>query len=305
MSEIVIVSGKGGTGKTSLTGALAALAGKTILVDCDVDAANLHLLIQYTVEQRHDFSTSFRADIDTALCNGCGLCHELCRFNAIGKTFTNGDDMYSVEPLVCEGCGLCVRSCPERAITFESVNSGQWYESVAATGPFLHGRLGVAQSNSGRLVSLLRDRARKTAAEAKYKTILIDGPPGIGCPVIASITGADYLLIVTEPSKSALHDMTRLAGVARHFSIPCAVCINKYDINPELTRQIELFSAEQSIPVLGEISFDEGFVRAQVDGTPLFQFAKPENIAVITNLWDVLSKTVPDERAYPESGFKV
>ncbi len=296
MSDIVIASGKGGTGKTSVTGALAQLAQKVVLVDCDVDAANLHLLVDFETMRTHEFSTSRKAEIDTAICSSCGLCYDLCRFNAIEKAYdpcVNSEYVYSVDSLACEGCGLCYHACPDKAIGFLPVVSGEWYESKTEYGPFLHGRLGVAQANSGRLVSLLRREARKASDECGTNAIIIDGPPGIGCPVIASITGADYLLIVTEPSRSAIHDLERLIGLASHFDIPCAICINKYDINEDLTREIEVYAGGKSIPVLGKISFDRGFVDAQTDGISCLSHAKIENIRALHNIWEILKSIVP------------
>ena len=308
MTEIVIASGKGGTGKTSLVGSLAHLARESVIVDCDVDAANLHLLIKHEVKENHEFSTSNCASIDMAVCSSCGLCHELCRFNAIDKLYdagSIGEYRYRVEPLACEGCGLCVHACPSEAIAFKPVLSGHWYRSDSVYGPFFHGRLGIAQGNSGRLVSLLRGKARESSQNLGLDTILIDGPPGIGCPVIASITGANYLLIVTEPSKSAIHDMERLVKLAEHFRIPTAVCINKCDINEMLTAQVKRYAETLGIPVLGEIRFDQVFIDTQIMGQPYIASAVGPNADAIRKMWAKITESITETKRSHTGKFAV
>lgn len=303
MAEIIIASGKGGTGKTSLVGSLIRLAGTAAIVDCDVDAANLHLLIPHKIENEHEFSSSHCAEIDIELCNGCGICEELCNFGAIEKVYDSeeaNDNRFVIDPLSCEGCGLCFYKCPEKAITLKPVISGQWYESNTEFGPFLHGKLGIAQANSGKLVTLLRRKAREAADKTGHHTILVDGPPGIGCPVIASVTGADFLLIVTEPSKSAVHDMKRLVDLARQFNIKTALCINKSDINESITSRIEEFAMAEGIPLLGKLIFDRGVVDAQVVGESYLDRACEENALVIREIWHEIEKTILNtEKTHP------
>lgn len=284
MTELVIVSGKGGTGKTSIVGSIAALAENKVLVDCDVDAADLHLILKHDLKQTHDFIASSKAEIDEDKCTDCGICEEYCRFEAIGEK----DGHFNINQYSCEGCGVCVRFCPEEAIDFKQVISGQWFMSETAHGTLVHARLGIAQSNSGRLVSHLRKQAKDLAEENNYGLIIVDGPPGIGCPVIASITGADFLLIVTEPSLSALHDMERLLKLAVHFRIPVGVCINKYDINPEISSRVEKYAHKNGAMVMGKIPFDPKITEAQVAGTTFVEFTDNETVGEVRALWQNL-----------------
>ena len=230
--EIVIVSGKGGTGKTSLTAAFAALAKNSILCDADVDAADLHLLMQPEVKEQTDFMGGSKAVIDPDLCTGCGTCRTLCRFDAIS-------DRYEVDPIRCEGCGVCVDFCPEQAIGFPVQRCGEWFVSDTRFGPMVHARLGIAEENSGRLVSLVRTKTRQLAEARGLELILTDGPPGIGCPVIAAIGGATALVIVVEPTVSGIHDMERVVDLAAHFRVPGMVLVNKFDLNVGMTVAIE------------------------------------------------------------------
>jgi len=289
MIELVIASGKGGTGKTSLVGSLAALAENVVLVDCDVDAADLNLIINHTVLENHDFSSSSKASIIESKCTSCGICREKCRFEAIGYDAQSSGGPFHIDPLACEGCGLCKQVCPEDAIAFEPVNSGEWFKSNSEYGPFLHARLGIAEANSGKLVSLLRNQARELAEQAGSDMIIIDGPPGIGCPVIASVTGVTYLLIVTEPSLSAIHDMKRLVELAGHFNVRTGLCINKYDINLRLTEQIERFAETNNLKSHGRIRFDKKFTEAQILGKPYVTIASKEDSAAIRGIWKSLN----------------
>lgn len=302
MVELVVVSGKGGTGKTSLVGALAALSRNKVMVDCDVDAADLHLILRNEVLRSSEFTGGRRAAIIAESCTGCGECQPYCRFDAIRAEPSPedaGTEKYRIDPYACDGCGVCVRHCPESAIDFSEIISGEWSDSETPYGPLLHARLGLAQANSGKLVSLLRQQARQKAAEKGFDLVLIDGPPGIGCPVIASITGSHYVLIVTEPSMSALHDMERLLQLTRHFRIPTGICINKADINPEITARITDFAASQGLEILGQIPFDPAVTAAQLSrGTVVEQSAGPA-AAAIRRLWEKLVPAMEPKKDNP------
>ena len=277
--EIVIVSGKGGTGKTSLAAAFAALAKNGILCDADVDAADLHLLMQPEVKERTDFMGGSKAVINPDLCTGCGTCRTLCRFDAIS-------DRYEVDPIRCEGCGVCVDFCPEQAIDFPVQRCGEWYISATRFGPMVHARLGIAEENSGRLVSLVRKETRQLAEERGLELILIDGPPGIGCPVIAAIGGATALVIVVEPTVSGIHDMERVVDLAAHFRVPGLVIVNKYDLNVEMTEAIEKLAVQRNLVVLGRVPFDPVFTRSMVQGQTLFEYgAETPTRQVVRDIW--------------------
>jgi len=289
MMELVIVSGKGGTGKTSLVGSLAALSENMVLVDCDVDAADLHLIMHNNVQKTTEFIGGKRASINDEKCTDCGICQEYCRFNAIKHevhTGNKGGERYWIDEHACDGCGVCVRHCPEQAIDFGEVVSGEWYLSDTPYGPLVHARLGIAQANSGKLVSVLRQQARLLAGNRGLDLIIVDGPPGIGCPVIASITGTGYVLVVTEPSMSALHDMERLLQLTAHFGIPTGICINKCDINPELSDQIEEKARELDLPVLGRIRHDEAVTLAQVNRKSVIENGDGTAARDIRILWE-------------------
>ena len=277
--EIVIVSGKGGTGKTSLAAAFAALAKNGILCDADVDAADLHLLMQPEVKERTDFMGGSKAVINPDLCTGCGTCRTLCRFDAIS-------DRYEVDPIRCEGCGVCVDFCPEQAIDFPVQRCGEWYISATRFGPMVHARLGIAEENSGRLVSLVRKETRQLAEERGLERILTDGPPGIGCPVIAAIGGATALVIVVEPTVSGIHDMERVVDLAAHFRVPGMVIVNKYDLNVEMTETIEKLAVQRNLVVLGRVPFDPVFTRSMVQGQTLFEYgAETPTRQVVRDIW--------------------
>ena len=277
--EIVIVSGKGGTGKTSLAAAFAALAKNGILCDADVDAADLHLLMQPEVKERTDFMGGSKAVINPDLCTGCGTCRTLCRFDAIS-------DRYEVDPIRCEGCGVCVDFCPEQAIDFPVQRCGEWYISATRFGPMVHARLGIAEENSGRLVSLVRKETRKLAEERGLELILTDGPPGIGCPVIAAIGGATALVIVVEPTVSGIHDMERVVDLAAHFRVPGMVIVNKYDLNVEMTEAIEKLAVQRNLVVLGRVPFDPVFTRSMVQGQTLFEYGEETPTRqVVRDIW--------------------
>ncbi len=297
MTELVVVSGKGGTGKTSLVGALAALSQDKVLVDCDVDAADLHLILQNNVHTTTEFIGGKRADIIDEKCTNCGDCSEYCRFNAIrheAYAESTTGERYWIDKHACDGCGVCVRHCPEQAIAFKEVISGEWYLSDTPYGPLVHARLGFAQANSGKLVSLLRRQARLLADKRGLDLILIDGPPGIGCPVIASITGAGYILIVTEPSMSAMHDMERLLQLTKHFRIRTGICINKSDINPVLTSQIEEFAKNEKVRILGRIPYDPSVTAAQLEGTTVVEYDVNGASESVKLLWSNLTEELKE-----------
>ena len=277
--EIVIVSGKGGTGKTSLTAAFAALAKNSILCDADVDAADLHLLMQPEVKEQTDFMGGSKAVIDPDLCTGCGTCRTLCRFDAIS-------DRYEVDPIRCEGCGVCVDFCPEQAIGFPVQRCGEWFVSDTRFGPMVHARLGIAEENSGRLVSLVRTKTRQLAEARGLELILTDGPPGIGCPVIAAIGGATALVIVGEPTVSGIHDMERVVDLAAHFRVPGMVIVNKFDLNVGMTEAIEQLAEKRNILVLGRVPFDPVFTRSMVQGQTLFEYGEESPTRrVVRDIW--------------------
>jgi MinD superfamily P-loop ATPase len=299
MIELVVLSGKGGTGKTSIIGSLAVLAQNIVIVDGDVDAADLHLILPHQLNVTEDFSAGSKAAIIEEKCTACGICEDFCRFDAIKHEADESQPLgkrYWINQYACEGCGLCAHLCPEKAIDFSGAVSGQWFYSETPYGPLWHARLGIAQSNSGKLVSLLRQKARQQALELKKDFILIDGPPGIGCPVISSITGADYVLIVTEPSLSARHDMERLVDLAEHFNIAVGLCINRYDINEEITEEIEHFARDKNIPVLSRIEFNPEITKAQVAGKTIVECRNSTAAVQIRSLWDNLQNELKSIR---------
>jgi MinD superfamily P-loop ATPase len=283
MKELIVISGKGGTGKTSLMAAFSSLATGKVLCDADVDAADLHLIMDPAVVRRIDFQSGNRAVINPDLCSECGLCREMCRFNAISAD-------YIVDPIDCEGCGVCVHFCPEKAIDFPENTCGEWFVSDTRFGPMVHARLGIAEENSGKLVTLVRREARKLAEEKNLDLILTDGPPGVGCPVIASIGGASAVLIVTEPTVSGKHDMERVAQLAAHFKIPAMICVNKFDLNLELTREIENYAVEKGLSCLGRVPFDSIFTKAMIQVQTVIEYNGRSTVGQeIKKIWKRLS----------------
>ena len=265
MKELVVISGKGGTGKTSIVAAFASLAENKVLCDADVDAADLHLVTGPRVRETHDFQGGSTAVINQDKCTECGLCMDLCRWDAINSDF-------EVDAFECEGCGVCVYFCPEKAIDFPVKTCGQWFRSDTRFGPMIHARLGIAEENSGKLVTLVRQKARTLAEESGLDLLLTDGPPGVGCPVIASIGGASALLIVTEPTVSGIHDMERVVQLAAHFRVPAMVCINKFDLNFDQTQTIERYAKENGLETLGHIPFDASFTKSMVQGQTILEY---------------------------------
>ena len=328
LREIVIISGKGGTGKTSLTASFAVLADNSVIADCDVDAADLHLILAPRVRERHEFKSGNEAVIRQEDCIGCGACLSNCRYGAVVQV-SDGDERatsprtrfncldcticvrscamrtdefiqemkgisdtvrtvaYRIDPVSCEGCGVCVRFCPAHAIDFPERLCGEWMVSDTRCGPMVHARLGVAAENSGKLVSTVRNEARRIAAEQDRSLILVDGPPGIGCPVIASLTGASLVLVVTEPTVSGEHDLERVLALTRHFGIPAAVCVNKWDLNREMTEKIERKARGEGARVVGRIRYDNTVTLAQIQERAVVETVAP-SAGDIRQLWNNL-----------------
>lgn len=289
MKELVVISGKGGTGKTSIVACFAVLAEKKVLADCDVDAADLYLVLEPKIQVREEFRGGKRARILREKCSSCGKCMELCRFDAIrtdGSSGAEGSAAFEVDPIACEGCGVCARFCPSEAIEFKEVVNGEWFVSETRHGPMVHAKLGIAEGNSGKLVTVVRDHARTIAEERGLDLILVDGSPGIGCPVIASITGADLVLIVTEPTLSGEHDLNRAYELVRHFQIPAVVCVNKFDLNRQMSSRIQKWCTFRGIPVVGEIPYDANVTRAQVNGKSVVEYDAGLAAESIRNTWN-------------------
>lgn len=282
MHEILIISGKGGTGKTSLTAAFAHLSTKTVLCDLDVDAPDLHLILQPAPADPVPFSSGFEASIDREKCCRCGICADMCRFQAV---VDNGGQSPTVDPIRCEGCGVCVHFCPQQAIDFVPKTCGQWCTSYTRFGPLVHAQLDPGEENSGKLVALLRREAKALAERTGAGLILSDGPPGIGCPVISALSGTDLAVIVTEPTPSGLHDLQRVVGVCDHFGIPAAVLINKCDLNPELSREIRAFCDGRQMPIPTELPHDTGFVHAMVRGLTITEFSDSHIAHQVRSAW--------------------
>jgi len=282
MKELTIISGKGGTGKTSITGSFAALAKNKVMADCDVDAADLHLILKPEIIQRTDFSGGKVASINPDICTGCGKCVDVCQFKAISDEFV-------VDPISCEGCSVCVHFCPVNAIDFNTVVNGEWYISETRFGPMVHARLGIAEENSGKLVSMVRQQAKQLAEQRGLELILVDGAPGVGCPVISSLTGTNAVLIVTEPTLSGMHDLKRVVALSReHFNIPTYVCINKFDLNTRVSQQIETFCLEQNIVLAGKIRYDTVFTQAMIHEKTVVEYSQGEVTNDIQAIWNRL-----------------
>lgn len=282
MKELVILSGKGGTGKTSIVGSFAAIAQNKVLADCDVDAADLHLLLSPSVREENEFWSGQVAIIDEEKCTQCGLCQDLCRFRAIKN--------FKVDAISCEGCGFCSHICPVEAIVMKESMAGQWFVSDTKYGPLVHARLGIAQENSGKLVAVVRQQATQIAEKHGLDYIISDGPPGIGCPVISSLSGANTALLVTEPTLSGIHDLERVLGMCHHFGVQALVCINKYDINEDNTHQIEGYCLSQGVEVAARIPFDNIVTEAMVHGLPVVEYSRNGVSRQIESLWEIVSK---------------
>jgi MinD superfamily P-loop ATPase len=342
MRELVVISGKGGTGKTSLAASFAVLAGNAVIADCDVDAADLPLVLTPEIRRREEFRSGHRAVIRQADCIRCGACATYCRFDAVEQypvendvlaprgvhtarqdrdfrqrscsvrtrqilremweaAGSGGQPVFAIDPLACEGCGVCVRLCPVQAIDFPERTCGEWFVSDTRCGPLVHARLGAAAENSGKLVSLVRAQAREVAQDTGRELIIIDGAPGIGCPVIASLTGATATLIVTEPTVSGQHDLERVAGVARHFRVPAWVCVNKWDLNPNMTKRIEAAAGRQGMEVAGRVRYDKTVTAAQVAARTIVEFATDGAASDVRALWQEVGGYLKTPAAPPES----
>ncbi len=277
MKQLTVISGKGGTGKTTVTAAFAHLADNAVIADCDVDAADLHLILTPDIIRQEPFYGGQLPSIDYERCTQCGLCEQLCRFGAIQSV--------KVVPVSCEGCGVCAYVCPEQAISMKERLSGNWFLSETREGPMVHARLGIAAENSGKLVSMVRQEAKDLAEKEKKDLILIDGPPGIGCPVIAAIGGVDLVLVVTEPTLSGLHDLKRILEVANHFNIPAMVCVNKCDINPENTRVIESYCEERGIAIAGSIPYTPEVTKAMLNRLSVVEYPCAKVTDEVRRIW--------------------
>jgi len=288
MKEIVIISGKGGTGKTSLAGAFAYLGGRGVVTaDCDVDAADLHLLLQPDFQERDDFISGELADIDQSLCNQCGLCEEVCRFDAV--KFQN--DSFMIDQLSCEGCGYCARVCPTAAIRMSENNVGEWYVSTTKTGGIMvHARLGVGAENSGKLVTKVKNEARQLAEEKGLQFVLVDGSPGVGCPVVSSLSGAHFVILVTEPTVSGLHDLKRVNQLVKKFGLLTGCIINKADLNGQLTAEIKNYLIEEGITHIVDLPYDDVFTAAMINGQTIVEHS-PENMgSIIDACWETIKQ---------------
>jgi len=298
VKQIAVISGKGGTGKTSLVASFAALSRNCVLADCDVDAADLHLLLEPHVVRREPFTGGKRARIRTEQCTACGKCQEQCRFDAIildGPGNGPVEKTFRVDPLACEGCGVCAWLCPERAIDLSPVVNGEWFISETRFGPMVHAKLGVGGENSGKLVTTVRMNAERVAQEHGLNLLLIDGSPGIGCPVIASVNGVDLVLVVTEPTLSGLHDLERVADLTWHFGVPTMVCVNKWDLNPQLRKQIELRARERRLGWAGTIRYDQAVTEAQIQGKTIVEHRENGCAADICNIWAKLKARLKED----------
>jgi len=287
VNEVAVISGKGGTGKTTVCVALGMLAGDVVMADCDVDAPDVHIILNPTIKSATDFIASKVAVIDENLCTECGLCEDACRFHAITDS--------KVDSIGCEGCGVCAHICPEKAIEMVDRQSGNLYDSDTRIGPLIHAKLLPGEGNSGRLVTEVRKLSTKTASEKGISTVLIDGSPGIGCPVIATVTGIKLGVIVTEPTLSGIHDMQRVSELLQKFRVKTTVIINKYDLNQENTEAIERYCDSNDIEVLGKIKFDPIMTKSMVAAQTLPEFAPDHEITqLLKGVWNRIVKLLPE-----------
>jgi MinD superfamily P-loop ATPase len=289
MKSILVISGKGGTGKTMLAASFAALAKSAVIADCDVDAADMHLMLNPVIKDRHDFFGGKKAFIEKPACIKCNKCVINCRFEAISRDFV-------VNPMNCEGCGLCFQLCPAEAIRMNVNKAGEWFVSATPYGALIHAKLGAGEDNSGKLVTIVRKETEKIAAESKARYIIIDGPPGIGCPVMAAITGVDMAVVVTEPTVSGAHDFIRLIETIGKFKIKTGLVVNKYDINPEKSAEIEKTAKERNVDVLGRIPYSKSIVDAVVKGVPPSIYCTDGTGNAITGIWHKTLNNIMEEK---------
>ncbi len=290
--ELVIISGKGGTGKTSIVASFAALAEKAVLADCDVDAADLHLVLAPRIRHCEEFSGGNRADVITEKCAGCFQCADLCRFGAMlhdGAPNQIAQATCRIDPIACEGCGLCARFCPAGAVSFAPAVNGHWFVSDTRFGPMVHAELGIAEENSGKLVSTVRNQANRLAEDEDFPLIIADGSPGVGCPVIASVTNADLVLIVAEPTLSGLHDLKRVVKLTEYFKIETLVCVNKWDLSADLSARIEDFARAWCIALAGMVRYDPDVTLAQVHGKSVVEYSANGVAADVRKLWSAVA----------------
>ncbi|HCE43975.1 MAG TPA: (4Fe-4S)-binding protein [Lentisphaeria bacterium] len=293
MKELVIISGKGGTGKTTVAASFAALAENAVIADCDVDASDLHLILHPVIRISNQFFCGHSAEIRKSDCIRCGACLAYCRFDAVKMEHdAYGGNEFSIETSSCEGCGACARFCTVKAIDLNERYCGEWFVSDTRFGPMVHAVLGPGAENSGKLVNLVRVNARKTAGEKGKSLIITDGPPGIGCPVISSVTGADAVLVVAEPTLSGIHDLGRITELARHFRIRTFVCVNKSDINMEMTGRIEKTTIESGAVFAGGIPYDSEVNRAHDEGVSVIEHGKGGSIVRIREIWNYVSRNI-------------
>ena len=284
--EIVVISGKGGTGKTSIVASFAALTKQTVISDCDVDAADLHLILKPQIKERGFFSGGVVAEIEQEKCTACGKCKEKCRFLAIREETSQNRSHFYIDQLACEGCGVCYLVCEDKAVKIEDSVNGEWFISETRHGPMSHAKLGIAEENSGRLVTLVRNKQNQIAQEAMISKAIIDGSPGTGCPVIASLTGSTYALVVTEPTVSGIHDLDRILKVIEHFKIPSGVVVNKYDLNTEMTDKMKLLIQDYNAEFIGVIPYDKKITDAQMEGLSVVEFTQSSVTKAIEDIWE-------------------
>jgi MinD superfamily P-loop ATPase len=296
MKELVVVSGKGGTGKTSISAALAFLAPQKVIVDCDVDAANFHLVSGAVIRETHEFKAGFEPHIDGQACTGCGKCTDLCRSGAITAGVITA-------PLNCEGCGVCAFNCPEHAINMQEKQAGHWFVSDTRFGKLIHAELGLSVENSGKLVSKVRQEGKKIAEVNHLPLIITDGPPGIGCPAIAALSGASLALAVVEPSLSSIHDMERLVDLVAHFRLPILVCINKSTLHPENTQHIMSWCHDKDIPVVGQLPYSDTFRTAVRSGKTVLEMMDAAVKEQMTEMWRTIAKRLNIPAAESGIGF--
>jgi len=293
MKQIVILSGKGGTGKTFVSASLACIAEQCVIADCDVDAANLHLLLHPELTATYKFTGGRIAKVSSDQCTGCGLCVESCRFDALDMTQNpSGGKIARVDAIACEGCGVCGLVCPEKAFTFHKSDSGRWFTAETSYGPMVHAHLFAGEENSGKLVQEVRTKARETGEEQNREYVLIDGPPGTGCAVMSAMTGVDLVVLTTEPTLAGIHDAKRVVQLASHFHIPVGMIVNKSTINKEKTAELKKYAEDQNIQYLGEIPYEKKVVDSVADLQPYVCVHDDDVSQRLRDIWQRISEVV-------------